>query len=174
MKRLILPLILILFSFTSRAQLIMIDSETGEYQYEDVVTADEISQSQIKERATKWIQAYYKLDDSINIDSTDIHQKNSFKFDWKFIQKNISLELFFDVTIRTKENRYKYKFSNFQVGKKVNDNIDASDLKAYIERFPSKYQIFIEEPIDTEITKAIESLAYFIKNGKLKVDEDDW
>lgn len=174
MKRLILPLVIILFSFVSQAQLIMIDSETGEYRYKDVVTTEGISQNQIKERATKWLQAYYKLDDSINIDSTSIHQKNSFKFDWKFIQKNILLELFFDVSIKTKENRYRYDFSNFQVGKKVNNNIDASDLKSYIERFPSKYQIHIEEPIDTEITKAIESLTYFIKNEKLKVDEDDW
>lgn len=174
MKRLILTLIIILFSFASQAQLIMIDSETGEYRYEDVVAIEGVSQSQIKEKATKWLQAYYKSDDSINIDSTSVHQKNSFKFDWKFIQKNISLELFFDITIRVKDNRYKYDFVNFQVGKKVNGNIDASDLKAYIERFPSKYQIHIEEPIDTEITKAIESLTYFISNGKLKVDEDDW
>lgn len=174
MKRLILTLIIILFSFASQAQLIMIDSETGEYRYEDVVAIEGVPQSQIKERAAKWLHAYYKLDDSINIDSTSVHQKNSFKFDWKFIQKNISLELFFDITIRVKDNRYKYDFVNFQVGKKVNGNIDASDLKAYIERFPSKYQIHIEEPIDTEITKAIESLTYFISNGKLKVDEDDW
>jgi len=174
MKRLILTLVILLFSFTSQAQLIMIDSETGEYQYEDVAAADGVSQSQIKERAAKWLQAYYNSEDPINIDSTSLHQKNSFKFDWKFIKKNILLELFFDITIKTKDNRYKYDFSNFQVGKKVNGNIDASDLKVYIERFPSKYQIYIEEPIDTEITKAIESLNYFINNGKLKVDEDDW
>jgi len=174
MKRLILTLIIVLFSFASQAQLIMIDSETGAYRYIDVVTIEGVSQSQIKERAAKWLHAYYNSTDPISTDSTSVQQKNSFKFDWKFIKKNIPLELFFDVTIKTKDNRYKYDFSNFQVGKKVNDNIDASDLKAYIGRFPSKYQIHIEEPIDAEITKAIESLTYFINNKKLKVDEDDW
>jgi len=174
MKRLIFSVSIILFSFVSQAQLIMIDSETGDYRYEDVVAVEGISKNQIKERASKWLNSYYKSADSISIDSSSLHQKSSYQFSWKFIKKNIPLELFFDITIKTKDNRYKYDFSNFQVGKKVNGNIDSSDLKAYIERFPVKYQIYIEEPINTEITKAINSLAYFISNGKLKIDEDDW
>lgn len=173
MKRLILPFI-ILFSFISQAQLIMIDSETGEYRYENVVAVEGISQNQIKERANKWLIAYYKSENPVSIDSAGIHQENSFKFKWKFIQKNIPIEIFFDVTIKTKDNRYKYDFSNFRVGKKNNGIIDASALKRYIERFPLKHQVYIEEPIDTEITKAILSLEYFILNEKLKIDKNDW
>jgi hypothetical protein len=67
-----------------------------------------------------------------------------------------------------------YTISNFRVGKTVNGNIDAYPLKIYIERFPTKYQISIEEPIDAEITKALESLKYYILNKKLKDDTDDW
>ena len=80
MKRLILTLIIILFSFASQAQLIMIDSETGEYRYEDVVAIEGVSKSQIKERAAKWLHAYHKSTDSISMDSTSIHQKNSYKY----------------------------------------------------------------------------------------------
>ena len=36
------------------------------------------------------------------------------------------------------------------------------------------YQISVEEPIDAEITKAIESLKYYIDNGHMEVAEDDW
>ena len=65
-------------------------------------------------------------------------------------------------------------YIGFEIGKMNNGYIDASALRIYIERFPTRYQIFIEEPVDTEMTKAIESLEYFIANGKLSADEDDW
>ena len=47
-------------------------------------------------------------------------------------------------------------------------------LKTYIERFPTDYQILIEEPIDTEMTKAIGSFNYYILNNKMETYEDDW
>jgi len=173
-RRFLFFLSLILFFHISHAQLIMIDGETGEYKYEEVVSTEGISQEQIKERAKKWIDVYYSSIQSESIDSTSIQSKTSFKFSWKFIQKNIPLELFFDITVKIKENRYKYDFSNFEIGKVTNGNIDSSPLSNYIKRFPNKYHIFIEEPIDTEITKATESLKYFIENDKMKPSEDDW
>lgn len=53
-------------------------------------------------------------------------------------------------------------------------DLQAITLKTYIERFPSEYQILIEEPIDKEMTNAIESLTYYVNNNKIEVDEDDW
>ncbi len=157
-----------------QSQLLMIDGETGEFKYEDVVAVEGISKSKILERAKKWITVYYKTNDSILMDSTKVHKLSSYEFKWKLIKKDIPIELFFDVTIRSKDNRYKYDFSNFKIGKKIQGNVDAMDLKTYIDRFPHEYQIYIEEPIDTEITNAISSLEYFILNEKLKVEEDDW
>ena len=174
LKRLILPLAIILFSFVSRAQLIMIDGETGDYKYEDVVSVDGVSKSQIKERSNQWIKEYYKTSTPIETDSMGMSEMVKFEFKWKFIKKNIPMELFYDVKIQAKDNRYKYILSNFQIGKTVNGNIDAYPLKTYIERFPTKYQINIEEPIDAEITKALESLEHFIVNNKLKDEKDDW
>jgi Domain of unknown function (DUF4468) with TBP-like fold len=173
-RRFLLPLALILFFHIAQAQLIMIDGETGEYRYEDVVQVKGITKKQIQERAKKWLNVYYKTNDSIQTDSSSVNYLSSFEFSWKFIQKTISLELFYDVTIKTKENRYKYDFSNFRIGKKIRGNIDAIDLETYINRFPKTYQIYIEEPIDTEITKAISSLEYFILNNKVEKKEDDW
>ena len=174
LKRLILPLAIILFSFVSRAQLIMIDGETGDYKYEDVVSVDGISKSQILERSNQWIKKYYDASTPVQTDSMGASEMVKFEFKWKFIQKYIPIELFYEVSIQAKDNRYKYNISNFRVGKTVNGNIDAYPLKTYIERFPTKYQINIEEPIDAEITKALESLKYFVLNKKLKDDEDDW
>jgi|GEM_PF-1470491 len=173
-RRFLLSLALILFFHISHAQLLMIDGETGEYRYEEVVKAEGLSQSQIKNRAKKWMSLYYKPIDSVRVDSMGLQQMSSFETSWKFIKKTIPLEIYFDLTIKSKDNRYKYDFANFKTGKMVLGKPDVIDLKTYITRFPEKYQIYVEEPIDNEISKAISSLEYFIINDKLKVEEDDW
>jgi len=174
LKRLILPLAIILFSFVSHAQLLMIDAETGDYKYEEVVSVEGISKTQILERTNQWLKEYYTFDSPIKTDSIGISKMVKHEFQWKFIQKYIPIELFYEVSVKAKDNRFKYTITNFKTGKTVNGNIDAYSLKTYIERFPTKYQIHIEEPIDTEITKVIESLEYFIVNKKLQNDKDDW
>lgn len=173
-RKIIIPLILFLSFYVAQAQLIMIDSDTGEYRYEEVVRAEGKSSAEIKARAKSWLQNYYTQIDSITSDSSSVKQLNTFHFKWKLITKTIDVDLFFDVSIKAKDNRYKYDFSNFRVGKFVKGDLQAIDLKTYIERFPSDYQILVEEPIDTEMTKAISSLSYFISNNKLEPDEEDW
>lgn len=173
-RKIIIPLILFLSFYLGQAQLIMIDAETGEYRYEEVVRAEGMSSSDINARATSWLTNYYTEIESSKSDSSSVKQLNTFHFKWKLITKSIDVDLFFDVSIRSKDSRYKYDFSNFRVGKFVNDDLQAIDLKTYIERFPSDYHILIEEPIDTEITKAIGSLSFYIANNKLEPDEDDW
>jgi len=173
-RKIIIPLILFLSFYVSSAQLIMIDGETGEYRYEDVARAEGISSGEINQRAKTWLSKYYTEIAPIVEDSLGIQQLNSYSFTWKLIQKDIDVELFFDVAIKFKENRFKYDFSNFRVGKMIKGDLQAISLKTYIGRFPSEYQIYIEEPIDKEITKAISSLIYFVNNNKVEVQEDDW
>lgn len=172
-RKIIVPLILFLSFYFGQAQLIMID-DSGEYRYEEVVRVNGMSSSEIKERATSWLTEYYTQIDSIATDSLGVEQLNSYHFQWKLITKDIDVNLFFNVSIKAKDNRYKYDFSNFKVGKMVKGDLQAIDLKTYIERFPEDYQILVEEPIDTEMTKAIGSLNYFIVNNKMEVYEDDW
>ncbi len=160
-RKIIIPLILFLSFYFGQAQLIMIDSETGEYRYEDVARAEGLSSTEIKDRAKSWLTHYYTQIDSIHTDSISLKQLNTYHFEWKLISKTIKVDLFFDVTIKVKDNRYKYDFSNFRVGKMTKGDLQAIDLKTYIERFPTDYQILVEEPIDTEMTKAINSLNYF-------------
>ncbi|MEL4455441.1 DUF4468 domain-containing protein [Lutimonas vermicola] len=173
-RKIITPLILFLSFYFGQAQLIMIDGETGEYRYEDVVRAEGISSTEIKSRAKSWLTNYYTQIDSMYTDSMGVKQLNTYHFEWKLISKTIKVNLFFDVSIKAKDNRYKYDFSNFRVGKRVKGDLQAIDLKTYIERFPTDYQILVEEPVDTEMTKAINSLNYFIVNNKMEVQEDDW
>ena len=173
-RKIIIPLILFLSFYFGQAQLIMIDSETGEYRYEEVARADGISSSVIHQRATAWLKTYYKQINPIKSDTISIKQLNTFHFQWKLITKKIDVDVFFDVTIISKDNRYKYDFKNFKVGKMVKGDLQAINLKKYIDRFPHDYQILIEEPIDTEITKAIASLNYYIRNNELEPEEDDW
>lgn len=173
-RKIIIPLILFLSFYFGQAQLIMIDGETGEYRYEDVARAEGVSSTEIKTRAKSWLTHYYTQIDSVHTDSINLKQLNTYHFEWKLISKTIKVDLFFDVTIKTKDNRYKYDFSNFRVGKMTKGDLQAIDLKTYIERFPTDYQILVEEPIDTEMTRAINSLNYFIVNNKLEVEEDDW
>lgn len=173
-RKIIVPLILFLSFYFGQAQLIMIDSETGEYRYEDVVRVEGISSSEIKERAKSWLTNYYTQIDSMYTDSMGVKQLNTYHFEWKLISKKIDVDLFFDVSIKAKDNRYKYDFGNFKVGKMTKGDVQAIDLKTYIERFPENYQILVEEPVDTEMTKAINSLNYYIVNNKMEVLEDDW
>ena len=173
-NRFLFSLTLILFSLIAQAQLIMIDGETGEYNYEEVVNVQGISQQQIHIRAKEWINTYYQSIEPINSDSLNLKTIASNEFVFKFIKKDIDMTIFFDIEIKIKENKYKYEYSNFVVGKKVGDEIDAMDLSVYINRFPEKYQILIEEPIDSEIMNAILSLEYFVLNGKMENLEDDW
>lgn len=173
-RKIIAPLILFLSFYIGQAQLVMIDGETGEYRYEDVARAEGISSSMIKERAKRWLNEYYGSEQVIKEDTAGIEQINQFSFSWKLIRKEIPVELFFKVGIKTKDNRYKYDFHDFQVGKIVQGDIQAVPLKKYLDRFPHEYVILIEEPIDQEITKAIGSLNYYINNDKLEVKEDDW
>ncbi len=173
-KRALFSLGLILFFYVSQAQLIMIDGETGEYKYEDIVKVDGTTKSQLISKAKKWLELYYNSNDPIRIDSAQIHKLGFKKLKWEFVKKTIQIEIFFDINIKVKNNKYKYEFSNFKIGKRDYAGIDVIDLKIYIERFPEKYQIYIEEPVDSELTKAITSLEYFILNGKLEANDDDW
>ena len=54
-RKVIIPLFLLLSFYMSQAQLIMIDGETGEFKYEEVVQAPGLSMSEIRERATRWL-----------------------------------------------------------------------------------------------------------------------
>lgn len=173
-RRIIVPLILFLSFYVSSAQLIMIDGETGDYRYEDVARAEGINSAEINNRAKSWLGVYYTEIAPMSQDSLGVKQLNSYSFTWKLIKKDIDINLFFDVHIMVKDNRFKYDFHNFRVGKMDRGDLQTITLRTYIERFPTEYQIYVEEPIDEEMTKAIESLTYFVNNNKIEVDEDDW
>jgi len=172
--RFLLLLSLIFFFHFTQAQLIMINGETGEYEYENVVNVEGISQNQIKTRSKEWIEIYYSNIDSVKVGDSLVHSLISKKITWKLIQKGIRIEIFVDLDIKIKDNKYKYSFFNFRTGKINYGELDVISLKTYIERFPEKYQILAEQPIDDEFTKAITSLEYYILNGKLYNNDEDW
>jgi len=172
-EKLLFILAFILFVNLSQAQLIMIDGETGEYKYEDVVMVDG-NQQLIQTRAKKWLEIYYPNKDSVKVKDTSLYKLGITSFTWRLIQKEIPIMIFYDIEIKTKDNKFKYQFSNFREGKMNMGDIDAKALQVYIERFPTRYQIYIEEPVDTEITKAINSLEYYILNGTVEDIDDDW
>jgi len=173
-EKLLFIIVLILVAQLTQAQLIMIDSETGEYNYGDIVMTGGASQQQIQVRAKEWLELYYPENDSIKVLDTSLYKSGTSSFTWRLIQKDIPVTIFYDIEIKTKDNKYKYAFSNFREGKMNGGEIDAKSLKVYIERFPTRYQIYIEEPIDTEITQAISSLEYYILNGTVENMDDDW
>ncbi len=176
LKKIILSSILFLFFYISHAQLIMIDSETGEYKYEEVIKVEGATKQQLIERAEDWTNLYYKEESRITVDTTNSLKKLGLhNFSWKFMDtKNISLKLIYDIEIKTKDTRYKYIFSNLRIGRIVLNEVDAVELKNYIDRFPTKYQINIEEPIDTELTKAALSLENYMKTQQFEKVDDDW
>lgn len=173
-RKVIVPLFLLLSFYIGSAQLIMIDGETGEFKYEEVVQSPGISKSELQQRAKRWLNEYYVSEDSVHVDSAGISRLCSSKIKWILIKKGIHIEVFFDVDIRFKEGKYKYAFSDFREGKMVRGELQSMTLKTYIDRFPQTYQISIEEPIDADITKAINSLKYYVENGTMEKPEEDW
>ena len=173
-RKVIIPLCLLFSFYLGQAQLIMIDSETGEFKYEEVVDAPGMSKDQIQQRAAQWLEAYYSDEDPVQADSTGISRLCSSAISWTLIKRRIDIQVFFDVNVKFKDGRYKYAFSDFREGKMVRGDLQSMTLKTYIERFPQTYQISIEEPIDSEITNAINSLKYFVANGQMQQEEEDW
>ena len=116
-EKILVLITFLLLSYFSQAQLIMIDGETGEYKYEEVVMVDGVSQQEIEARAKKWLELYYSSIDSIKVLDTSINTPAQIDFTWKLVDKSIPIQIFFDVEIKTKDNKYKYSFSNFREGK---------------------------------------------------------
>ncbi|MGB5384375.1 MAG: DUF4468 domain-containing protein [Lutimonas sp.] len=174
LKRLIFSLIFIFISTNIQAQLIKIDSETGEFKYEEVIQADGQTKDKLLEKSETWISQYYKDALIKNDTAFSANATVPFSFTWKFISKPIPVTLIYDVEIKVKDNRYKYAFTNLRIGKVYKDEIDAISLKTYMERFPQKYLLALEEPIDAELTKAITSLENYIITGKMNQTEEEW
>ena len=173
-RKIIIPLCLFLSFYLGQAQLIMIDGETGEYKYEEVVQVNGLSKNEIRQRAYSWLSQYYSQVDSVKSDSLGVSRLCHQPITWTLIRKDIQINVFFDVSIKVKDNRYKYIFENFREGKLVRGDLQAMKLQTYIERFPQVYQIDVEEPVDAEVMNAIESLNYFILNGTMQKPEEDW
>ena len=173
-RKIIVPLCLFLSFYLGHAQLIMIDGETGEYKYEEVVQVSGLSKNEIKQRASSWLSQYYSEVDSVRSDSAGVYRLCQQPIKWTLIRKDIHINVFFDLSILVKDNRYKYVFENFREGKLVRGDLQSMKLQTYIERFPQVYQIDAEEPVDTEIMNAIESMNYSILNGTMQKPEEDW
>ena len=135
-RKIFIPLCLFLSFYLGQAQLIMIDSETGEYKYEEVVQAPGLSGSQIKARAQSWLDQYYDGFDEVRLDTTGIHRLCAMPIQWTLIKKRIDINVYFDLSVKVKDGRYKYSFSNFKEGKVVTGTLQTMDLQRYIERFP--------------------------------------
>jgi hypothetical protein len=173
-KRLIVSLIFIFVSTFSRAQLVKIDSETGEHKYDEVVPAEGLASAQLINRVKKWMDAYYPDTDSRLDSTTAVKRVCTFKFTWIMGSKAIPTTLIYDLDIKVKDNRYRYIYSNFRIGSNVMGEVQAISLAKYISRFPERYHMGIEEPIDTHITKSIGSLDNFIKTEKMVIEDDNW
>ncbi|MDZ7614982.1 MAG: DUF4468 domain-containing protein [Flavobacteriaceae bacterium] len=173
-KRLIVSLIFIFVSSISFAQLVKIDSETGEHKYDEVVQAEGLASAQLVNRAKKWADTYYAGTDS-NLDSVgSVKRVCTYKFSWKLGSKTIPTALIYDLDIKVKDNRYRYIFSNFRVGSSAQGDIQAITLAKYISRFQERYHMGIEEPIDTHISKSIASMDNYMKTEKIVVEDDNW
>ena len=85
-RKIIAPLILFLSFYFGQAQLIMIDSETGEFRYEEVARAEGISSSRDQARAKSWLSKYYTQIDSMKTDSS-VSNNLTLPFRWTLIRK---------------------------------------------------------------------------------------
>ena len=108
----------LLFSITVYSQVTLpIDSSTGKICFEEIIKLDSISLKVIHVNAEAWIRQNFKSDKlTIKLIEKEgfLNSESRFKVYTKgIISKEIHGTIRFSIEITTKENKYRYRFTNF-------------------------------------------------------------
>jgi hypothetical protein len=173
MKKIIIPLFLVLISFCSRAQQktdwgMPYNDEKKAFMYEEVVTLENNAKSVMYRRALDWIAEYFKKQNKIvEKDSTlgMIKIKDRiqlYKMEKK--QKVFDAVIEYHMDMQFKDGRYKYTLYKFRIFGDANSqpietwmNANYTDPKDAILKYTD---------INRQITEMITSFKNFMKTGK--------
>jgi hypothetical protein len=108
-------ILLLLLSTSLYAQVDLPKDSNGKITYEEIVKADSISQTVLLKNAKAWIaRNFAQTEKSIRSDSNSVKAKGVFLVYVKgAISKEIHGAIRYNVSIEVKDNKYKYRFSEF-------------------------------------------------------------
>ena len=180
---LILPIIVILFSFNVFAQdklLGILPLKDGKVTYDGVVQVDSINKDELYKRAKRWfIETYKSAKDVIQLDDKEngeVIGKGFFEIYWQVtFMSGQNINVWQTMKIQVKDGRYRYEITDFNVKYYVSAsqyssgaNID-SPLEAWNKgRDDNSKKIYTK--IDTEVKSLISSLEKFVRTPP----KDDW
>jgi hypothetical protein len=110
-----LTIIFLLLSLSSFGQVNLPRGEDGKITYEEIVRADSIPKAVLYKNAKEWTYRIYKqTEKSIRCDSNTISVKGHYLvYTRGGVSKEIHGAIRYNLTIEVKDNKYKYKFSDF-------------------------------------------------------------
>jgi hypothetical protein len=110
-----LSIIFLFLSFTSFAQVNLPKGEDGKITFEEIVRVDSVPKAVLYKNAKEWVYRIYKqTEKSIRCDSNLISAKGHYLvYTRGGVSKEIHGAIRYDLTIDIKDNKYKYKFTNF-------------------------------------------------------------
>ena len=180
-KLLLYVAILFLFSQNVAAQIIYPKDENGKITYLGVVKIDSTTKDSLFNGITKWVKRNYSKYNTVVVDSVNYTIKTPGHFLVYInpgVLKEIHGEIFYDLNIEVKENRYRYVFTNFKFEYYKQDRADYKykPTKKFKpledETFPGWGVAWQKHKANTDahVKKMIGSLYYFltIKEAKEK------
>jgi hypothetical protein len=110
-----LPIIFFILSFSAFAQVTLPKGEDGKITFEEIVRADSVPKTVLYKNAKAWAYRIYKqTEKSIQCDSNSISLKGHYLvYTRGGVSKEIHGAIRYKLTIEIKDNKYKYKFSDF-------------------------------------------------------------
>lgn len=179
MKKVILIGLLLYFG-SAAAQRFPTDSVTGKIVYKEVVEVDSATKGELFDLGKAWfVDAFKSANDVIqneNKEKGEVTGKGLSKLSveietgYKDQTAVISLNLYYTISIKFKDGKYKYEIYNIYVSSYLDGKTYETSFETYAAS-STKSQIEIAAEIDSEIRRIISS----IKSALVKEESDeDW
>lgn len=141
-------------------------NEEEKIEFEEIfILEDGLTKNDVLDRTEKWAKQYWSEPNQLSKSEQNITYKASSKSSRNVLWAKSTFELFFNVRVSVKDNKYKYTLSDFEV-------IELSLMKYTLEKRVKKKKI--REFAWAEIQNLIKSLTSAIKTGNISNEKDDW
>ncbi len=169
-------LILILIAGYAKAQSLPTDPETKKITYQEAITLEGISKSDLFERAKNWMTETYKTNkfDLENATEGKVQHEGYFTimltYDFKY---KTEYDVLYNLTMQVKDGKYRYIITDFKIYNSKNGRKTAEGLEGYYAKARTSNKPEIVNQVTAELNKLTTELKTAMETGKQK-DKSDW
>ena len=174
-KLTVLLVIAFIASYT-QAQTLPTDPETKKITFQETITLDGITKTDLFERAKSWMVNTYKtnkFDMENSAEGKLMHEGSSaimLSYDFKY---KTEYDVPYNITIQVKEGKYRYTITDFSIFNAKNGRKTAEGLEGYYAKARTNNKPEIVNQLTAEINKLTTELKTAMETGKQK-DKNDW